>query len=408
MRRNPDVAEEGLRITSEPVESEGMLTGGVKGEPTKQAPIVPDESPSATTPQTFTFVEGREKGDGDFQNYLYGQTGEVQQVTVDELRDYFESDDVNRLREMFGTFDNYLAYMTEREQLIQSGDYDTGNWSEADAGFTEDQEMILEGDADLTIDPSDPGQNLENLRRQQTSTQQGAYNNWLNSEANQALLQKYGVQSTVYSGSGDKFQWNGSAYVKVEEVSNPGVTDFAKSGILAAMTYYMGAGLTDFLSSSTLTTASGQTIAGPGLSSSLATGASSGIANAAMQLVATGDLDFGEALESAITAGLGAEALRQIQQSGVLDQIVETVGEYTGRQDWVSLEDGLLYLTLVNEYDANGNLVDSLSRVLMPNGGTLSLENFLQFAAEGNFGSPVLFDPLGIPVVFFREGLQNT
>ena len=285
-----------------PKRAEGMLTkpapttkvttstdtvGYVKGEPTKQAPIVPDEPLTATTPQTFTFVEGREKGDGDFQNYLYGQTGEVQQVTVDELRDYFESDDVNRLREMFGTFDNYLAYMTEREQLIQSGDYDTGNWSEADAGFTEDQEMILEGDADLTIDPSDPGQNLENLRRQQTSTQQGAYNNWLNSEANQALLQKYGVQSTVYSGSGDKFQWNGSAYVKVEEVSNPGVTDFAKSGILAAMTYYMGAGLTDFLSSSTLTTASGQTIAGPGLSSSLATGASSGIANAAMQLVAT-------------------------------------------------------------------------------------------------------------------------
>ncbi len=406
MRRNPDVAEEGLRITSEPVENEGMLTGGVKGEPTKQAPIVPDEPPTATTPQTFTFVEGREKGDGDFQNYLYGQTGEVQQVTVDELRDYFESDDVNRLREMFGTFDNYLAYMTEREQLIQSGDYDTGNWSEADAGFTEDQEMILEGDADLTIDPSDPGQNLENLRRQQTSTQQGAYNNWLNSEANQALLQKYGVQSTVYSGSGDKFQWNGSAYVKVEEVSNPGVTDFAKSGILAAMTYYMGAGLTDFLSSSTLTTASGQTIAGPGLSSSLATGASSGISNAAMQLVATGNVDFGEALESAITAGLGAEALRQIQQSGVLDQLVETVGQYTERQDWISLEDGTLF-KLVNEYDANGNLIDSLSRVLMPNGGTLSLENFLQFASEGTFGSPVLFDAVGLPVFFFREGLQT-
>lgn len=389
MRRNPDVAEEGLRITSEPVENEGMLTGE-----------------TATTPQTFTLIEGREKGDRDFQNYLYGQTGEVQQVTVDELRDYFESDDVNRLREMFGTFDNYLAYMTEREQLLQSGDLTVGNWSEADAGFTEDQEMILEGDADLTIDPSDPGQNLENLRRQQTSTQQGAYRNWLNSEANQALLQKYGVQSTVYSESGDKFQWNGSAYVKVEEASNPGVTDFAKSGILAAMTYYMGAGLTDFLSSSTLTTASGQTIAGPGLSSSLATGASSGISNAAMQLVATGNVDFGEALESAITAGLGAEALRQIQQSGVLDQLVETVGQYTERQDWISLEDGTLF-KLVNEYDANGNLIDSLSRVLMPNGGTLSLENFLQFASEGTFGSPVLFDAVGLPVFFFREGLQT-
>jgi glycine cleavage system regulatory protein/virulence-associated protein VapD len=207
----------------------------------------------------------------------------------------------------------------------------------------------------------------------------------------------------VYSESGDKFQWNGSAYVKVEEVSNPGVTDFARSGILAAMTYYMGSGLTDFLSSSTLTTASGQTIAGPGLSSSLATGASSGISNAAMQLVATGNVDFGEALESAITAGLGSEALRQIQESGVLDQIVETVGQYTERQDWISLEDGTLF-KIVNEYDANGN---SLSRVLMPNGGTLSLENFLQFASEGTFGSPVLFDAVGLPVFFFREGLQT-
>ena len=99
-------------------------TGGVKGEPTKQAPIVVDDPTPAPAPETpaemtFTFVEGRERG-GAQQNYLYGQEGEVQQLTVSELRDYFESDKVNRLPEVFGTFDNYLAYMTEREQLIQS------------------------------------------------------------------------------------------------------------------------------------------------------------------------------------------------------------------------------------------------------------------------------------------------
>ena len=216
-------------------------TGGVK--PMRD---VKDDTPVVETPSemTFTFVEGREKGDAQL-DYLYGQTGEVQQLTVDELRNYFEGDDVNRLQEMFGSFNNYLAYMTEREQLIQSGDYDVGNWAEADTGFTEDQQMILEGDADLTIDASDPGQNIENLRRQQTSTQQGAYNNWINSDANQALLEKYGVSSIAYSESGDKFRWNGSAYVKTEEVSSPGPTQFAKAGIMAAMTYYLGAGLTD-------------------------------------------------------------------------------------------------------------------------------------------------------------------
>ncbi len=367
MRRNPDVAEEGLRITSEPVENEGMLTGGVKGEPTKQAPIVPDEPPTATTPQTFTFVEGREKGDGDFQNYLYGQTGEVQQVTVDELRDYFESDDVNRLREMFGTFDNYLAYMTEREQLIQSGDYDTGNWSEADAGFTEDQEMILEGDADLTIDPSDPGQNLENLRRQQTSTQQGAYNNWLNSEANQALLQKYGVQSTVYSGSGDKFQWNGSAYVKVEEVSNPGVTDFAKSGILAAMSFYAGGPLTQAL--------------GPvfGGNTALAAGASAGITNSAMQLLATGEVDLGQALQSALSAGLSTSAINYLQESGALDALTESLNDLT--QDTVRLADG-------TELPLN-QVSTGVYEVTLPSGNTIGYEAFAQ-VAESLMGSPIV------------------
>ena len=58
-------------------------------------------------------------------------------------------------------------------------------------------------------------------------------------------------------------------------------------------------------------------IAGLGWDPSIAAGASRGITNAATQLVMTGDVDFGEALESAITAGLGAEAITQIQESGV-------------------------------------------------------------------------------------------
>jgi len=373
-------------------------TGGIKPmQDVKDEPETPAE-------MTFTFVEGREKGDAQL-DYLYGQTGEVQQLTVDELRDYFEGDDVNRLQEMFGSFNNYLAYMTEREQLIQSGDYDTGNWAEADTGFTEDQQMILEGDADLTIDASDPGQNLENLRRQQTSTQQGAYNNWINSDANQALLEKYGVQPITYSESGDKFRWNGSAYVKTEEVSSPGPTQFAQAGIMAAMTYYVGAGLTQYLAAPKVATVANQAT-GLGLPASVASGASAGIVNAATQLVMTGDLDFGEALEAAITAGLGSEAIKQIQESGVLNQLAESINEYTGRQDWISLEDGTLF-KLVNEYDDKGNVVGTLNRVLMPNGGTLSYENFLQFAAEGTFGSPVLRDSVGTVVGFFREGLET-
>ncbi len=336
----------------------GDGTGPVKGDPVKQAPIVT---------QTFTLIEGREKGDRDFQNYLYGQEGEPRQVTVDELRDYFESDDVNRLREMFGTFDNYLAYMTEREQLLQSGDLTTGDWANADAGFTEDQQMILEGDADLTIDPSDPGQNLENLIGQQRGARVAGYQNWLNSEANQALLQKYGVQSTVYSESGDKFQWNGSAYVKVEEASNPGVTDFAKSGILAAMTFYAGGPLTQAL--------------GPvfGGNTALAAGASAGITNSAMQLLATGEVDLGQALQSALSAGLSTSAINYLQESGALDALTESLNDLT--QDTVRLADG-------TELPLN-QVSTGVYEVTLPSGNTIGYEAFAQ-VAESLMGSPIV------------------
>lgn len=241
---------------------------------------------SQTPAQTFTFVKGIETGKGS-QDYLYGQEGEVQQLTTDQLRDYFQGDNVNRLQEQFGTFDNYLAYMTEREQLIQSGQYDVGNWAQADAGFTEDQEMILEGDADLTIDASDPNQNLENIRRQQTGAQSGAYQNWLNSDVNQQLLQKYGVGTDIYSESGDRFKWNGTAYVKVEDASE-GVGQYALAGMAALAGMYAAPAFSGALGGGTLG------------------GAAGGVTSSALgQLITTGSIDPESLALAAISGAIG-------------------------------------------------------------------------------------------------------
>lgn len=264
---------------------QGMLTGALPPEDQTETiqPVEPvGSSDEEASPQTFTFVSGIETGSGS-QGYLYGQEGEVQQLTVDQLREYYEGDDVNRLQEQFGSFDNYLAYMTERESLIQSGDYDTGSWAEADAGFTDDQEMILEGDADLTIDASDPTQNLENIRRQQTGAQSGAYENWINSDVNQQLLQKYGIGADIYSDSGDRFRWNGSAYVKVEDAST-GVGQYALAGMAALAGMYAAPAL------------------GGALGGGAMGGAAGGVASSAMsQLIATGSVDP----ESLAIAALG-------------------------------------------------------------------------------------------------------
>jgi len=359
IRRNPDAVEAGLRITSEPVgDATGMLTGdsgGTKGtttkEPIKQAPLVPDDSTTTPTSQTFTFIEGSERG-GAVQDYLYGQQAEPRQVTAAELEAYFsDPEQTNRLPEVFGTFDNYLAYMTEREQLLQSGGLTVGDWANADAGFNQDQEMILEGDADLTIDPSDPNQNYENLLGQQRGAQVGAYENWINSDANQALLQKYGVHATTYSGSGDKFQWNGSAYVKVQDEDHAGFTDFVKMGMMVAL---------------------GAMSAGALSAAGLGTVTSSTLSSAITQAVSTGSIDPAQLLQSAATAGLtGAlsDAVTGLLPEGIdlssistgieeVDNVLRTMGMDVLRQGVMTGEVDLQQTLQAGVFSAAGEFID--------------------------------------------------
>lgn len=343
-------------------QTKGMMTGGVKGGPTKQAPIVrptkierappkplPETKETAPAPEpesemTFTFFKGAEEGKGN-PNYLFEQRGRNDKATVEDLEEYFNAKKSNRLRESFGDFDNYLAYMTEREQLIQSGDYDVGNWAEADAGFTEDQQMIFEGDADLTIDASDPGQNLQNLRKQQMGAQSGAYENWVNSEANQALLEKYGVSDTVYSETGDKFRWNGSAYVKTQDEDKVSMGDYAKMAMGVAVGAYAGPALGNALTGGT-TAATGTAATGTAAGTTAGTAAATttagsfvqgavnkAIGSAISQGIATGSVDARQLAVAGITGGIGgvADAIKagELADTAAVNAI-ENIAETTG------------------------------------------------------------------------------
>jgi len=239
------VRANGGSITNEPVgDTAGMLTGD-SGET--------EGTTTSPTPQTFTFIEGSERGDAR-PGELYGQTAEPQQVTAQELQEYFNDPDrTNRLPEVFGTFDNYLGYMTEREQLLQSGELTLGDWGTAANITGPTQTITLEDGTEVEIPAVDIGMSIggggelgigqagggggANLAAEaETNLQKAGYKDWLNSEVNQALLQKYGVQTTVYSETGDQFQWNGSSYVKVVDVEHPDAGDFVKSGIFSYAT----------------------------------------------------------------------------------------------------------------------------------------------------------------------------
>ena len=272
-------------------------TGGVK--PMRD---VKDE-PETPAEMTFTFFEGAERG-GASPTSLYGSR-EAEQVTEAELREYFEGDTVNRLPEVFGTFDNYLAYMTEREQLIQSGDYDVGNWDEYTGSLSEDDLMILEGE-DLTQYGDDASSTYEDLFGERTQNQSAAYNNWVNSEANQALLRKYGVNDTVYSETGDKFQWNGSAYVKTVNEDHAGLTDYVKMAMVTALTVGTGAAVA-------------------AVAPALGTVGSATLSNAITQAITTGSIDPDQLLQTAATAGLG-QALSQVMSPDVLKSLNDQLG----------------------------------------------------------------------------------
>ena len=334
--------------------------------PPKPLPDTKDAEP-APEPEgitTFTFFKGDETGDAN-PAALYDR-GDSTQLTQAELQEYFSDEGSGMLREAFGTFNNYLAYMTEREQLIQSGDYDVGNWDEYSGSLTEDELLLLEGE-DLTQYGDDAASDMPELEQRRLLEQSSAYDRWVNSEANQALLEKYGVGSTIYNQDGDKYEWNGSAYVKTVKQEQMGVGDYVKAGILAAMNYFGAGALNEFFTAETLTLASGQVVPGPAMSATLASGTTSGILSAATQYAATGEVDFGDALESALSAGLTTEVINQLTEAGVFDDLKKSLNNLT--QDTVQLADG-------TELPLDGNLVT------LADGTTVNYSDFITQTAE--------------------------
>ena len=174
--------------------------------------------------QTFTYYAGYEGGRRGNPENLWGRRP-PESLTLDQLKSQYEGDGSKQLRKAFGSWDNYLGYMTERESLLQSGQYDQGNWSGAfdrfrEANFTQDDELLYQtglGAEDITVHGDEAGiaDPQSHFAEQSNLARMNDYQNWANSESNQALLQKYGVNSTVNTGDGTRYQFNGTSYVKM-------------------------------------------------------------------------------------------------------------------------------------------------------------------------------------------------
>ena len=91
--------------------------------------ISPDTETSddSGSERTYTFYAGNEtvESGADGISYLWNQEG-YSEATEEDLRAYF--DQATNLQDTFGDFDTYLQYMNERQDLIDSGEYDPGSW----------------------------------------------------------------------------------------------------------------------------------------------------------------------------------------------------------------------------------------------------------------------------------------
>lgn len=358
----------------------------------------------------FTFIEGRERVDGDASSFLYNQVSQPEQVSIDDLRAYYnDPQKVNRLPEVFGTFDNYLAYMQEREELLRAGEYDIGNWGDAREGLSQEQLMILEGE-DLFIDPT-TGVDRTSAERNKRYAQRSAYERWINSDANKALMEKYGVAPVVYSDSGDKFEWNGTAYVKTQDVRNPGFGDYFKAGVLAVM----GAGIGSAVSTALFGTGAaaggaGAAASGAGTAAGTTAGTAAGtaaattttgaflqgavsrvIGSAFAQGASTGSIDASQLLVAGITGGVGsvADGIKSGALAGTaLDNAVWDLSETLG----VSVEETANLLEGVTTGAVTGGDVQSIVEGVVQQYTSSQIKNQLVNAFGSEIDIPNVFD----------------
>ena len=250
---------------------------------------------------TYTFYAGDEKIDGvSGHNYLANQTGLVEGATVDDLRSYW--DDALELQDQFGgDFNNYLAYMDEREALIQSGEYSVGEYGqivETSAVQNVDGTMIEPSDiqnlsrndfiAKYGLDPSEV-----NLTKIDTTNARGVgFNNWAKSDAVVALNEKYGIDQLRTTDKGREYQWNGSAYVKTKDYDNVDFGTIAKGVAGATLAGMTGAGLAPVLGGAL------------GVSSASGIGALKGALGATVGGALNGDIDPKSVAVGALMGGL--------------------------------------------------------------------------------------------------------
>ena len=176
----------------------------------------------------YDYTQQRETGDAS--NLYWGNVST--QLTMAELKEQFNAKDNGQLRKAFGSFDNYMAYMNERQDLIDAGELKADWW---------DTEQALIDVSSLDREAGmDDRKFEESIRDRAVELATQAYEQ--QSPVLNALFEKYtGTEGGVWRNTdGDKFEWNGTSFVKTKKIDdslnvNTLILSLAAAGMAAAV-----------------------------------------------------------------------------------------------------------------------------------------------------------------------------
>ena len=141
-------------------------------------------------------------------------TSQLVQMTEQEL--YKEYKESGQLQDHFGSWHNYKSYIIDSQEWIQTADwmlvapeYEVGS-----------KEWAFLNGEDLAWAPGEREKIQQKIVTDRVAARTSAFNQWLNGEEGQALMQKYGINPVIYNNDGDQFKWTGSGYQKTIKVDD--------------------------------------------------------------------------------------------------------------------------------------------------------------------------------------------
>lgn len=179
------------------------------------------------------------------------------------------------------TWDQYWGYLTERQDLIDAGELETGLDAFVDGRQAGQEQIQSMGGLKEAGGAKGAGKGTQGTKK---DTYQDSYSAIVYGETQQALMEKHGIPQTLQLSDGSLYEFNGSSFTKTYA---PEKQDFADVVATVAVTAALSAALGP--------------VFGPG---ALGKGAAAGVASAGGQLVTTGDVDPASTIASAVTGGL--------------------------------------------------------------------------------------------------------